>query len=126
MSQGWIAMTFLRAYVLPVVLLAGVSCCEVMSIQAQANTEIGGQPIVTLKRSATSKTKPEFTSVVVAPGRGMQLLQITANFPGKGEVEVLLTSCRELVTVTSSIKKPKLEDVPWVMEPLFQRYIYRS
>jgi len=60
-----------------------------MSIQAQANTEIGGQPIVTLKRSATSKTKPEFTSVVVAPGRGMQLLQITANFPGKGEVEVL-------------------------------------
>ena len=60
-----------------------------MSIQAQSVTEIGGQKIVTLKRTATSQTKPEFTSVTVAPGRGMQLLQITANFPGKGEVEVL-------------------------------------
>lgn len=57
--------------------------------RAQALTEIGGQKIVTLTRSAVSKTRPEFTSVTLAPGRGMELLQITANFPGKGEVNVL-------------------------------------
>jgi aldose 1-epimerase len=52
-------------------------------------TEIGGQKLVTLKRSATSKTSPEFTSVTLAPGRGMELIQVTANFPGKGNVDVL-------------------------------------
>ncbi len=56
---------------------------------AQAITEIGGQKIVTLNRQAVSTTKPEFTSVTLAPGRGMEILQITANFPGKGEVNVL-------------------------------------
>ena len=56
---------------------------------AQDVTEIGGQKIVTLTRKATSTTKPEFTSVVVMPGRGMEIQQITANFPGKGGVDVL-------------------------------------
>ena len=60
-----------------------------MSTQAQTAPEIGGQKIVTLTRTATSKTKPEFTSVTVMPGRGMELLQITANFPGRGNVDVL-------------------------------------
>ena len=60
-----------------------------MNCQAQAVTEIGGQKLVTLTRTATSKTRPEFTSVTLAPGRGMELIQITANFPGKGQVNVL-------------------------------------
>jgi len=60
-----------------------------MTIQAQAVTEIGGQKIVTLERNATSKTKPEFTSIIVAPGRGMEIIHITASFPGKGNVDVL-------------------------------------
>jgi aldose 1-epimerase len=55
----------------------------------QAVTEIGGEKIVTLTRHATSTTKPEFTSVTILPGRGMELQQITANFPGKGSVDVL-------------------------------------
>ena len=79
----------LRACVLPVVLPAVVASCGVMNSQAQNVTEIGGQKIVTLTRTATSKTKPEFTSVTVLPGRGMEVLQITANFPGKGNVDVL-------------------------------------
>jgi galactose mutarotase-like enzyme len=58
-------------------------------VYAQADLEIGGEKIVTLTRKAVSTTKPEFTSVTVAPGRGMQLLKVTANFPGKGEVQVL-------------------------------------
>jgi galactose mutarotase-like enzyme len=57
--------------------------------QAPEVTEIGGQKIVILSRKATSTTKPEFTSVTLAPGRGMELLQITANFPGKGNIDVL-------------------------------------
>ncbi len=51
--------------------------------------EIGGEKIVILKRAAVSTTKPEFTSITLAPGRGMEIIQITANFPGKGEVNVL-------------------------------------
>ncbi|MGD0733353.1 MAG: aldose 1-epimerase [Terracidiphilus sp.] len=54
-----------------------------------AVTEIGGQKIVTLNRAAVSTTMPEFTSVTILPGRGMEVLQITANFPGKGSVNVL-------------------------------------
>lgn len=52
-------------------------------------TEIGGQKVVTLRRTPVSTTKPEFTSVTLMPGRGMEILQITANFPGKGNVDVL-------------------------------------
>jgi galactose mutarotase-like enzyme len=60
----------------------------VMTVHAQAATEIGGQKIVTLTRTAGT-SKPEFTSVTVLPGRGMEVLQITANFPGKGNIDVL-------------------------------------
>ena len=71
------------------VLLAGV----LVPADAQDVTEIGGEKIVTLTRTPTSTTKPEFTSVTVLPGRGMEILQITANFPGtgpgKGSVDVL-------------------------------------
>jgi aldose 1-epimerase len=52
---------------------------------AQDVTEIGGQKIVTITRTPVSTTKPEFTSITVAPGRGMEVIQITANFPGKGQ-----------------------------------------
>jgi aldose 1-epimerase len=60
-----------------------------MRSSAQNATEIGGQRLVTLTRSAASTTKPEFTSVTLAPGRGMELIQVTANFPGKGNINVL-------------------------------------
>lgn len=56
---------------------------------AQGVPEIGGEKIVTLHRAAASTTHPEFTSVTLMPGRGMELLQITANFPGKGSIDVL-------------------------------------
>jgi len=78
-----------RTCVLSFVLPAAMASCLIMSSHAQAVTEIGGQKIVTLTRTATSKTQPELTSVTVLPGRGMELLQITANFPGRGNVDVL-------------------------------------
>jgi len=60
-----------------------------MNSSAQSNVEIGGQKIVTISRATSSTTRPEFTSLTVMPGRGMEVLQITANFPGRGSVNVL-------------------------------------
>ncbi|MGB7135443.1 MAG: aldose 1-epimerase [Acidobacteriaceae bacterium] len=52
--------------------------------------QIGGEPVVKLTRGATSNgQQPEFLSVTVLPGRGMNVFQITANLPGKGEIPVL-------------------------------------
>ena len=52
--------------------------------------EIGGEPVVKLTRQETSNgTRPEFLSLTVLPGRGMNVYQITANVPGKGEIPVL-------------------------------------
>jgi aldose 1-epimerase len=56
---------------------------------AQSVIEIGGEKIVTLSRNALSQTQPEFTSVTVLPGRGMEILSITAQVPGRGPVNVL-------------------------------------
>jgi galactose mutarotase-like enzyme len=84
--QGWIEMKlFVRALVL-LPLTAGLLST---ANHAQATPEIGGQPIVTLTRAAVSTTRPEFTGITLAPGRGMEIIQITANFPGKGSVNVL-------------------------------------
>jgi galactose mutarotase-like enzyme len=74
---------------LPIALPVLMGSLLVMNSPAQNVTEVGGQKLVTIKRGAVSKTKPEFTSVTIAPGRGMELIQITANFPGKGSVNVL-------------------------------------
>jgi aldose 1-epimerase len=71
------------------VMLTSMSGSLSLPSQAQAVTEIGGQKVITLSRTASSTSKPEFTSVTLAPGRGMEVLQITANFPGKGNVDVL-------------------------------------
>jgi galactose mutarotase-like enzyme len=70
-------------------LLVVVVACVAAVAQAQAVTEIGGEKLVTLSRAAVSTTQPEFTSVTLAPGRGMELIYVKANFPGKGEVNVL-------------------------------------
>ena len=57
--------------------------------QPAAVAQIGGENIVKLQRTATSNgAKPEFLTATVLPGRGMNLFQITANIPGKGEVQV--------------------------------------
>lgn len=74
-----------RDFALVVVAVAGVAAAA----HAQSVTEIGGEKLVTLSRVAVSKTQPEFTSVTLAPGRGMELIYVKANFPGKGEVNVL-------------------------------------
>jgi galactose mutarotase-like enzyme len=61
-------------------------------------SQINGQPVVVLKRAATSNgARPEFLSATILPGRGMNLLQMTASIPGKGEINVLATPSLDLV-----------------------------
>jgi aldose 1-epimerase len=74
-----------------VVLPALAAACVAAAAHAQAVNEIGGEKLVTLSRTAVSKTSPEFTGVTLMPGRGMELLYIKANIPGKGEVNVLVS-----------------------------------
>jgi galactose mutarotase-like enzyme len=55
-----------------------------------APVQIGGQAPLTLTRKATNGgNKPEFTSVTLLPGRGMNMFQVTAAIPGKGEIPLL-------------------------------------
>jgi galactose mutarotase-like enzyme len=54
---------------------------------AAAPEKIGGSDVVKLQRKATENgAKPEFLTATILPGRGMNLFQITANIPGKGEI----------------------------------------
>jgi aldose 1-epimerase len=54
---------------------------------AAAPEKIGGSEVIKLQRKASGDgSKPEFLSATILPGRGMNLYQITANIPGKGEI----------------------------------------
>jgi len=68
-----------------------LACMAMQQAGAQAAPEIGGQSVVTLHRAVASKAVAEFTGVTIAPGRGMDVLEITANLPGKGNINVLAT-----------------------------------
>ncbi len=52
--------------------------------------EIGGQPVVELRTPASSyNKKPQIIAAHVIPGRGMNIYQLEAYLPGKGEVDML-------------------------------------
>jgi galactose mutarotase-like enzyme len=63
----------------------------------------GGQDIVQLQRSQIAGGNgPEFLSATLLPGRGMNLLQITAYLPQKGEVNLLASPpLQEAATILS-------------------------
>jgi len=58
---------------------------------ASANLpDVGGEKAIELRRLQSGVgAKPEFLSVTVLPGRGMNVFQITAYLPGRGEVPLL-------------------------------------
>lgn len=65
---------------------------EIQGIPARepAGARPGGQDVVVLQRSPLpGGSVPEFVSVTLLPGRGMNVLQITANLPDRGEVQLL-------------------------------------
>lgn len=52
--------------------------------------DVGGQKAIQLRRLQSGVgAKPEFLSVTLLPGRGMNVFQITAYLPGRGEVPLL-------------------------------------
>jgi aldose 1-epimerase len=54
--------------------------------------DVGGQKAVQLRRLQSGVgAKPEFLSVTLLPGRGMNVFQITAYLPGRGEVPLLVS-----------------------------------
>jgi aldose 1-epimerase len=68
-----------------------------------ATPQIGGQDVVKLQRTATSAgAKPEFLTATILPGRGMNLFQITANIPGKGETQIFFAPTLEEAASTLS------------------------
>lgn len=68
---------------------------------ATASIEIGGEPVVHLKSTATpSGDTPQFLSATVLPGRGMNVFEIKANVPGKGVVKVLASPSLEVAANT--------------------------
>ena len=83
---------FLAIVAVAVILAAGCKKSEPPAVEpapAAATAQVGGQDVVTLQRAATSAgAKPEFLSATILPGRGMNLFQITANIPGKGETPI--------------------------------------
>ncbi len=62
----------------------------------EAASQINGEDVVTLTRKPTADGKaPEFLNATVLPGRGMNLLQITANIPGRGLTNVFFAPSLE-------------------------------
>ncbi len=85
----------------------------------------GGQDVVQLQRSQIlGGSGPEFLSATLLPGRGMNLLQITAYLPQKGEVNLLasptleeasrlLTGVGADATGAQSLAMGAAIEVPW-------------
>ncbi len=90
-----------RAGALPAAAISGLLALGCQSRPAQpaeqakpaaapAAPEVGGEKVVTLRRKATGDgAHPEFLSLTLFPGRGMNVFQITADIPGKGEIPLL-------------------------------------
>jgi galactose mutarotase-like enzyme len=77
---------------------------------APAAIQIGGEPVLTLARKATG-SKAEFLSVTLLPGRGMNMLQVTAAIPGKGEIPLLHSpSVKEAASQLTGTGKDQLGD----------------
>ncbi len=58
-------------------------------IVQKTETEIGGQPVLVLRAPASSYKKcPKITTAYVLPGRGMNIYQLTAYFPDRGEFDM--------------------------------------
>jgi len=85
----------------------------------------GGQEAVLLTRTRLmGNSTPEFLSVTMLPGRGMNVLQITAYIPGKGEVNLMasptvedaakaMTSTGEDVDGQASLAMGSVFEAPW-------------
>jgi len=71
-----------------VILLTATSLQSLGQV-ASTPIKIGGQDVIKLERTASDQQNhPEFLSITVLQGRGMNLLQISAFVPGRGETNI--------------------------------------
>lgn len=76
-------------------LLAGCSRAPSSPPELAASSQppeilIGGEPVVTLERQRSpSSNSPQFLSVQVLPGRGMNVFQVRAYVPSKGDINLM-------------------------------------
>lgn len=79
----------------------------------------GMEPIVLQRTQTTGSTTPELTSVTVLPGLGMDVLQLTATIPGRGNVALLANpTVKEIVDDPSHIRTALYDtrgaiEAPW-------------
>jgi aldose 1-epimerase len=91
-------MSMRKAMVLAFCFMFLAACSRTPQSQSPDNTaasqpsdiKIGGEPVVTLQRQRPQSSEtPQFLSLQVLPGRGMNLFQIKAYLPGKGDIDVI-------------------------------------
>lgn len=71
----------------------------------------GGQGVVELTRSATSVgAYPQFLSMTLLPGRGMDVLQITANIPAHGDIQLLFSKTVDEAAALLSDQGPAMQN----------------
>src|SRR4051812_11748589 len=61
---------------------------------------VGGRPIVALRSDAPTGLACAVTDAVIAPGRGMMLLQATGRHPGLGSTDILYAPPLEQAAAT--------------------------
>jgi aldose 1-epimerase len=90
LRHAGIAIACALAALYPPCSTAGVQPKRLL-VEFSKSTELfGGVPALTMRRHRTGDgTKPEFLSVTMLPGRGMDVLQITADLPGRCETALL-------------------------------------
>src|SRR5581483_9337506 len=55
-------------------------------------TSVGGRPAVYLRQVASQdKSQPQILEAQILPGRGMNIYQLRAFLPGKGDIDVLVS-----------------------------------
>ncbi len=91
----------------------------------EAPPQPGGQPPIILHReSAGGALAPELVSATLLPGRGMNILQITAAIPGRGEIALLaspstaeaakaMTGINDDINGEESLNKGNPLELPW-------------
>ncbi|MCC7499418.1 MAG: aldose 1-epimerase [Bryobacterales bacterium] len=73
--------------------LTAIGCQHGSEFQARnLGTKVNGEPAVSLSRARSgSSSRPQILEAVVLPGRGMNIYQIRAWLPGKGEIGLLFS-----------------------------------
>jgi galactose mutarotase-like enzyme len=93
-----------------IVLLTATGCHKqspspAPAAKAVATPRIGGEPVVQLTRRQSGDA-PQFLGVTLLPGRGLNVFQITAWLPGRGNIHVLASPSLQIAAQALTGKGP--------------------